>query len=247
MESEAPAAAITWHVGKNDNSSSSSSSTLGSVSATEDLGDGRVLARSSVRLLSSLYSGQDLTCMVRHHSLRAPEKRTTCIPEQSVFFSPFFHRTLSSCHTRKKKKTLTGSLFVLFPSPPLLSFPEARLLSVRVERKHDSPLWLAVCECNAGTNLAWVLPDSARGRTSMQSEYEGHVLRARLTYSFSLALHEGQNLTCVHHYGRGTREERTVQIPRYCKSARSRAEPWNRSTRREIERRCVDLPQTSPP
>lgn len=142
---------------------------------------------------------------------------------------------------------MTGSLFVLFPSPPLLSFPEARLLSVCVVRTHDSPLWLAVCECNAGTNLAWVLPDSARGQTSMQSEYEGHVLRARLTYSFSLALHEGQNLTCVHHYGRGTREERTVQIPRYCKSGRSRAEPWNRSARRETERRCVDLPQTSPP
>ncbi|XP_075892561.1 uncharacterized protein LOC142895421 isoform X2 [Nelusetta ayraudi] len=178
VESEAPAAAITWHVGKNDNNSSSSSSSLGSVSATEDLSDGRVLARSSVRLLSSLYSGQDLTCMVQHHSLRAPEKRTTRIPEQ-----------------------------------------KACRLSVRGERERDSPLWLAVCECNAGTNLAWVLPDSARGQTSMQSEYKGHVLRARLTYSFSLALHEGQNLTCVHHYGRGTREERTVQIPRYYISA----------------------------
>lgn len=50
----------------------------------------------------------------------------------------------------------------------------------------------------------------------MHSEYEGHVLRARLTYQFNLALHEGQNLTCVYHYGHGSREEKSIPIPRYC-------------------------------
>lgn len=242
-ESEAPASAITWHIGKNDDNSSSSSS-LSSELVTEDLGDGWILAHSSVRLSSSLYSGQDLTCMVQHPSLRAPERRTTRIPEQSVFLHPFFTELFPRV---THAKNLTGSLFVPFPSPPLLSLPEASQLSVHVERKHDPPLWLAVCECNGGTNLAWVLPDSAKGQTTMQSEYEGHVLRARLTYSFSLALHEGQSLTCVHHYGRGAREERTVQIPRYRKWGRSRAESWNWSARAETERRCVDLPQTSPP
>lgn len=100
-----------------------------------------------------------------------------------------------------------------------MSLPEARLLSVHVDREQNSQFWLAVCECNAGTDLTWLLPDSARAQTSMHSESEGHVLRSRLTYRFRLALHEGQNLTCLHRDGRGTREERTVQVPTYCKSA----------------------------
>lgn len=97
--------------------------------------------------------------------------------------------------------------------------PEPRLLSVHVDREQNSQFWLAVCECNGGTDLTWLLPDSARDHTSMHSESEGHVLRSRLTYRFSLDLHEGQNLTCVRRDGHGTREERTVQVPRYRKSA----------------------------
>lgn len=197
VESVAPAAAITWHVGKNKISSHSS------ASVQEDLGDGRVLVRSSVHLLSSLYSGQNLTCIVEHPSLRAPEKRTTRVPEQSVFLSTF---SFFSCIPHANTK---------LDQQPFCLLPEARLLSVHVVREENSPFWLAVCEC-AGTDLTWLLPDSARDQTSMHSESEGHVLKSRLTYRFSLALHEGQNLTCVHD-GRGTREERTVQVPRYRK------------------------------
>lgn len=87
-----------------------------------------------------------------------------------------------------------------------------------MHREQGSSLWLAVCECKAGTDLTWLLPDSARDQTSIHSESEGHVLRTRLTYRFSLALHEGENLTCVHRDGRGTTEERTVQVPRYRES-----------------------------
>lgn len=101
---------------------------------------------------------------------------------------------------------------------PLFSFSEACLLSVSVQRQQDSPLWLAVCDCRGegvGTNLAWVLPENAKSQTSLQSEHEGQVLKARLTYQFPLALHEGQDLTCVYHFDHGT-EKRTVHIPRYC-------------------------------
>lgn len=107
---------------------------------------------------------------------------------------------------------------------PLLSFSEAFLLSVSVERQQDSPLWLAVCDCrgeSVGTNLAWVLPENAKSQTSMQSEYEGKVLKARLTYQFHLALHEGQNLTCLYHFKHGTTEKRTILIPRYCEFNRN--------------------------
>lgn len=206
MDSVAPAAAISWHVGNGNRN-------ITHVSDVEELDDGLVSIRSSVHLLSSLHSGQDLTCVVEHPSLKAPEKRTTRIHEQSVFF-PFIELFLCVTHAN-----LTSSFYPL-PVTPMLSFTEAHLLSVYVEKKPDSPLWLAVCDCtgaSAGTNLAWVLPENARSQTSMQSEYEGHVLRARLTYQFNLALHEGQNLTCVYHYGHGIREERSIPIPRYCK------------------------------
>lgn len=85
-------------------------------------------------------------------------------------------------------------------------------------RQQDSPLWLAVCECRGegvGTNLAWVLPKNAKGSQRLQSEYEGRVLKAKLTYQFPLALHEGQDLTCVYHFEHGATEKKTIHIPRY--------------------------------
>ncbi|XP_044058633.1 uncharacterized protein si:ch211-149e23.4 isoform X2 [Siniperca chuatsi] len=168
VDSVAPAATITWHVGNHD---------ISSLSETEVQADGLVSTRSSVHFLPSLYSGQDLTCMVEHPSLEAPEKRTIHI---------LVHK--------------------------------AHLLSVSVVRQQDSPLWLAVCDCRGegvGTNLAWVLPENTKGQTSLQSEYEGRVLKARLTYQFPLALHEGQDLTCVYHYEHGATEKKTIHIPRY--------------------------------
>ncbi|XP_034460739.1 uncharacterized protein si:ch211-149e23.4 [Hippoglossus hippoglossus] len=98
----------------------------------------------------------------------------------------------------------------------------APLLSVSVVRQRDSHLWLGVCACRGeadGTNLTWVLPENAKGQTSLHSEYEGRSLRARLTYQFPLALHEGQDLTCVYQFKHGITEKRTVHIPRYYISA----------------------------
>lgn len=176
VDSDAPAATITWHV-ENDNDN------ISYLSKTQEVrADGSVSAHSSVHFLSSLYSGQNLTCMVDHPSLEAPEKRTI--------------------HTLEHK---------------------AHLLSVSVERQQDSPLWLAVCDCSregAGTNLAWLLPENAKSQTSLQSENNGQVLKARLTYQFPLARHEGQNLTCVYQFKHGSTVERTIHIPRYYISVR---------------------------
>lgn len=69
-------------------------------------------------------------------------------------------------------------------------------------------------------NFSWVLPENAKSQTLLQSEYEGQVMKARLTYWFHLALHEGQNLTCVYHFEHGTTERRTINIPKYCKFSR---------------------------
>lgn len=78
-ESVAPAATITWHVGNSGKS-------ISNLSDKEVRADGSVSVRSSVQLLSSLYSGQNLTCSVEHPSLKAPEKRTIRIPVHSTFF-----------------------------------------------------------------------------------------------------------------------------------------------------------------
>lgn len=97
MDSVAPAAAISWRVGNSNRS-------VTHVSDVKELDDGLVSARSSVHLLSSLYSGQDLTCVVEHPSLKAPEKRTTRIPAQSVFFPSI--ELFPLCHTRKPDQQL---------------------------------------------------------------------------------------------------------------------------------------------
>ncbi|KAK9521092.1 hypothetical protein VZT92_020929 [Zoarces viviparus] len=170
VDSVAPAATIRWHVGNVDNS-------ISYLSQTDVRADGSVSARSSAHVLSSLYSGQNLTCTVEHPSLEAPEERTIQI---------LVH--------------------------------EAPLLSVSLVRQQDSPLWLAVCDCRGegvGADLAWVLPENTKGQTSQHSEYEGRVTKARLTYQFPLALHEGQDLTCAYRFEHGATEKKTVHVPRY--------------------------------
>ncbi|XP_054455488.1 uncharacterized protein si:ch211-149e23.4 isoform X2 [Anoplopoma fimbria] len=170
VDSVAPAATISWHVGNGDSS-------ISYLSETEVQADGLVSVRSSAHVLSSLYSGQNLTCTVEHPSLEAPEKRT---------------------------------IHILVHKAPLLS--------VSLVRQQDSLLWLAVCDCRekgVGTNLAWVLPENAKGQTSLHSEYEGRVIKARLTYQFPLALHEGQDLTCVYRFDHGATDQKTIHVPRY--------------------------------
>ncbi|KAM6932765.1 uncharacterized protein PEZ65_007867 [Lycodopsis pacificus] len=170
VDSVAPAATISWHVGNVDNS-------ISYLFQTDVRADGSVSARSSAHVLSSLSSGQNLTCTVEHPSLEAPEERT---------------------------------IHILVHKAPLLS--------VSLVRQQDSPLWLAVCDYRGegvGADLAWVLPEKAIGQTSQHSEYEGRVIKARLTYQFPLALHEGQDLTCAYRFEHGATEKKTVHVPRY--------------------------------
>nr|XP_019943617.1 PREDICTED: uncharacterized protein LOC109630049 [Paralichthys olivaceus] len=174
-DSVASAAVITWHVGNSDKS------IMGNLSEPEVQADGSVSARSSIHFMSSLYAGQNLTCMVEHPSSEASERRTIHIPVQ-----------------------------------------RAPLLSVFVVRQQNSHLWLGVCECRGeavGTNLAWILPENAKGQTSLHSEYEGSSKKARLIYQFPLALHEGQDLTCVYQSKHVISEKRTVHIPKFYISA----------------------------
>lgn len=116
----------------------------------------------------------------------------------------------------------------LLPATPLFSFTEPPLLSVSVVRHQDSPLWLAVCHCRGegvATNLAWALPENAASQMSLHSEYEGDTLTARLTYQFPLALHEGQDLTCVYQFAHGITVNKTLRIPRYCECSRNNSHP----------------------
>lgn len=85
VDSIAPAAVVTWHVGNGGRS-------ISSQTVMELRADGWVWARSSVRFPSSLYSGQNLSCSVEHRSLRAPEKRTILV-EHSMFFTLSGSRT----------------------------------------------------------------------------------------------------------------------------------------------------------
>ncbi|XP_030008582.1 hemicentin-1 isoform X2 [Sphaeramia orbicularis] len=175
VESVAPAAAVTWQVGNSD--SNNSTTHVMETEVHEVQADGLVLAQSSVHFLSSFYSDQNLTCVVEHPSLEAPEKRTMRIPG---------HR--------------------------------APMLSASLKRQSGSELWMAECICsgdNVGTNLAWVLPENAKAQTSLDSRYEGHVQKATLTYHFPLALHEGQDLTCVYNSEHGFTNRKTVHVPRY--------------------------------
>lgn len=78
-DSVASAAAITWHVGNGED-------IISRHMETEDQANGLVSVRSSVHFLSSLFAGQNLTCMVQHPSLEVPEKRTIHIPVHSMLF-----------------------------------------------------------------------------------------------------------------------------------------------------------------
>lgn len=96
-------------------------------------------------------------------------------------------------------------------------------MSVSVQREKNSPLWTAVCDYrgpSTSVDLVWLLPGQTRSQASMELEQEGQFLKARLTYQFILALHEGQNLTCVYRYERGS-TERTVCVPKYCELNRN--------------------------
>lgn len=127
----------------------------------------------------------------------------------------------------------------------LFSFPGALLMSVSVERLPNSPLWMAVCDYRGPSislNLAWLLPRKTESQTSMELEQEGQFLKARLTYQFSLALQEGQNLTCVYRHDHGS-TEKTVHVPKYCEHYRNYSKYYIFQRGRT---RSVKVPLTSP-
>ncbi|XP_052323563.1 uncharacterized protein si:ch211-149e23.4 isoform X1 [Oncorhynchus keta] len=100
----------------------------------------------------------------------------------------------------------------------LLRGLESPVMRVFVGRQRGSPLWLAVCEYRGdrlGAHLSWVLPDNATGHISFRSGYEGVRVLTNLTYEFSLALHEGQDLICLIQNHHGLKERRTVHVPKY--------------------------------
>ncbi|KAM8904565.1 uncharacterized protein AB9W97_008164 [Spinachia spinachia] len=95
---------------------------------------------------------------------------------------------------------------------------KAPLLTVSLVRQQESSLWLAVCDYRGGgvgPDLAWVLAEYVKGQTSLHSEHEGCAIKARVTYQFPLALHEGQDLTCVYRFEHGVTTKKTIHIPRY--------------------------------
>lgn len=81
-DSVSTAAAISWHVGNN---------TINHLMETEVQANGLVSARSSVQFLSSLYAGQNLTCVVQHPSLKAPEEKEIHLPVPSTLLLSLKH------------------------------------------------------------------------------------------------------------------------------------------------------------
>ncbi|XP_029528397.2 uncharacterized protein LOC115136772 isoform X3 [Oncorhynchus nerka] len=181
VDNVGPAATISWSLGDwdSDNSTSQLMEVQGQqVHRQPELhANGSVTVRSVLRFPTSMFSGQNVTCVVDHLGLEKPER--------------------------------TGILLRGLESP---------VMRVFVGRQRGSLLWLAVCEYRGdrlGAHLSWVLPDNATGHISFRSGYEGVRVLTNLTYEFSLALHEGQDLTCLIQNHHGLKERRTVHVPKY--------------------------------
>ncbi|XP_041734862.1 uncharacterized protein LOC121568381 [Coregonus clupeaformis] len=180
VDSVGPAATISWSLGDRDSDSSTSQlmEVQEQVQGQPELhANGSVTVRSVLRLPTSMFSGQNVTCVADHLGLEIPERR--------------------------------GILLRVLDSP---------VMRVFVARQRGSPLWLAVCEYRGdglGAHLTWVLPDNTTGHISFRSWYEGVRVLTNLTYEFPLALHEGQDLTCLIQNHHGLKERRTVHVPRY--------------------------------
>ncbi|XP_024298609.1 uncharacterized protein si:ch211-149e23.4 isoform X1 [Oncorhynchus tshawytscha] len=181
VDNVGPAATISWSLGDWD--SDNSTSQLMEVQEQqvhrqpELHANGSVTVRSVLRFPTSMFSGQNVTCVVDHLGLEKPER--------------------------------TGILLRGLESP---------VMRVFVGRQRGSSLWLAVCEYRGdrlGAHLSWVLPDNATGHISFRSGYEGVRVLTNLTYEFSLALHEGQDLICLIQNHHGLKERRTVHVPKY--------------------------------
>ncbi|CDQ67447.1 unnamed protein product [Oncorhynchus mykiss] len=174
VDSVGPAATISWSLGDRDSDNSTSQLKEGQE---QHHANGSVTVCSVLRLPTSMFSGQNVTCVVDQLGLERPERRGI-----------------------------------------LLRGLESPVMRVFVARQSRS-LWLAVCEYRGDgirAHLSWVLPDNTTGHISFRSGYEGVRVLTNLTYEFPLALHEGQDLTCLFQNHHGLKERRTVHVPRYC-------------------------------
>ncbi|XP_036393633.1 uncharacterized protein si:ch211-149e23.4 [Megalops cyprinoides] len=188
VDNAEPAAKISWGVeGVDGDNGTSELTELLMKNWTQQNGPKTV--RILVRLPIGALSGRDIACVVEHPALKTPDRREIRIVPAGR----------QPSHTP--------------PAPPLAS----SVLGVSAGRHKASWLWLAVCEFRgdaASVNLSWVLPENATGKTVSRSWHEGGRLRADVTYEFTLALHEGENLTCLlqNEYGL---EEKILHIPHY--------------------------------
>ncbi|XP_024300899.1 uncharacterized protein LOC112267073 isoform X1 [Oncorhynchus tshawytscha] len=179
VDSVGPAATISWSLGDRDSDNSTSQLKEGQEQdqgQPEHHANGSVTVCSVLRLPTSKFSGQNVTCVVDQLGLERPERRGI-----------------------------------------LLRGLESPVMRVFVARQSRS-LWLAVCEYRGDgirAHLSWVLPDNTTGHISFRSGYEGVRVLTNLTYEFPLALHEGQDLTCLFQNHHGLKERRTVHVPRY--------------------------------
>ncbi|XP_064830924.1 uncharacterized protein LOC135546431 isoform X2 [Oncorhynchus masou masou] len=179
VDSVGPAATISWSLGDRDSDNSTSQLKVGQEQdqgQPEHHANGSVTVCSVLRLPTSMFSGQNVTCVVDQLGLERPERRGI-----------------------------------------LLRGLESPVMRVFVARQSRS-LWLAVCEYRGDgirAHLSWVLPDNTTGHISFRSGYEGVRVLTNLTYEFPLALHEGQDLTCLFQNHHGLKERRTVHVPRY--------------------------------
>ncbi|XP_071213413.1 CD166 antigen isoform X2 [Salvelinus alpinus] len=151
---------------------------------------------SSVGMRNTSYTNgtATMTSFLRFPTHLQDQDRVTCVVQHPTLPDPTTHVTV-------RVET--------FESP---------VMHVFVVRQRESPLWLAVCEYRGGrfgAHLSWVLPDNATGHISFRSGYEGVRVLTNLTYEFSLALHEGQDLICLIQNRHGLKERRTVHVPKY--------------------------------
>ncbi|XP_061073921.1 uncharacterized protein si:ch211-149e23.4 [Conger conger] len=178
-------ATISWSVDCDDCAGGLAESMMGNQTGR----DGSGTARSLLRLPTHLVAGRVVACVVDHPALRAPDRREIWVPSLPEKGSP---------------RSQTAS--------PVPWSPVASVGPLKA-----SALWLAVCEVSgaaANVTVSWVLPENSTGRTTFRSGHEEGGLWAKSTYVFSLARHEGQNLTCLTQDENSTKET-TLHIPQF--------------------------------
>ncbi|XP_063060713.1 uncharacterized protein si:ch211-149e23.4 [Engraulis encrasicolus] len=95
-------------------------------------------------------------------------------------------------------------------------------IHVLLKESHNSSVLRAVCEYSSeaeNASLAWLLPGNrtaaAVGVASTSYAMEGSKVTTSAVYEFTLAAHEGSDLTCLIRPTRGPEQRRVVPVPQY--------------------------------